>query len=96
MQLILNKNKIPFATWKQILEAGVDIILISEHSFFLCQKNDPQPFSSAAQNYEASNSPGRARKALEEVFKKYKHASYNQKVEMVTDVILQNHMASTS
>ncbi|KAF8447418.1 hypothetical protein L210DRAFT_943936, partial [Boletus edulis BED1] len=87
---------IPFSTWKQILQAGVDIILISELSFFLCQKNDPQPFSSAAQNYKASNSPGRAKKALEEVFKQYNHASYDQKVEMVTNVVLQNHMASTN
>ncbi|KAF8120843.1 hypothetical protein EV363DRAFT_1104144, partial [Boletus edulis] len=84
---------IPFATWKQILQAGVDIILISELSFFLCQQNDPQPFSSAVQKYKASDSPGRAKKALEEVFKEYtNHASYDQKVEMVTNVILQNNM----
>ncbi|KAG6369763.1 hypothetical protein JVT61DRAFT_13580 [Boletus reticuloceps] len=67
-QTLKPHNVIPFATWKQILQAGV------------------------AQKYKASNSPGRAKKALEEVFKKYDHASYDQKVEMVTNVILQNHI----
>jgi len=95
-QTLRPHNVVPFSTWKQILQAGVDIILISELSFFLSQNNDPQPFSSAAQKYKASNSPGRIKKALEEIFKKYNHASHEEKVEMVTNVILQNHIAPTN
>ncbi|KAF8128558.1 hypothetical protein EV363DRAFT_1107361, partial [Boletus edulis] len=91
-QVLKPHSTIPFSTWKQVLQAGVDIILISEHSFFLYQQNDPKPFSSASEKYKASDSCRRVRKALKVVFKQYGKLSYDDKVDMVTNVILQNHM----
>ncbi|KAF8128597.1 hypothetical protein EV363DRAFT_1101545, partial [Boletus edulis] len=85
-------STIPFSTWKQVLQAGVDIILISEHSFFLYQQNDSEPFSSAAEKYKGSDSCKRVTKALEVVFKQYGKLTYGDKVDMVTNVIVQNHM----
>ena len=66
--------------------------MISELSFFLHLKHDPQPFSSAAKQYKASDSCNRISKALKEGFKQYEQASYEQKVEMIINVICQNHM----
>ncbi|KAF8126032.1 hypothetical protein EV363DRAFT_1107992, partial [Boletus edulis] len=80
---------LPFSTQKQILQAGVGIILISEHSFFLCQQNNPQPFSSAIQKYKASGLHHRVKKVLEEeVFKQYNKATPDQKVDMIIKVIV--------
>ena len=67
-------------------------ILILEHSFYLFQQKDPQPVSSAAQKYLASNTPASVGKALDDVFKQYNKASNNEKVAMVLKVISQNHM----
>ncbi|KAF8119953.1 hypothetical protein EV363DRAFT_1193980, partial [Boletus edulis] len=83
---------VPFSTWKQILKYGVDILLILEYSFYLHQQGVTQPLSSAAQKYKASGSQDGLRKALEEVFKQYDKASQAEKVDMITNVILQNHM----
>ncbi|KAH0826999.1 hypothetical protein J3R83DRAFT_4663 [Lanmaoa asiatica] len=69
--------------------------MILEHSFCLYQQKYLDLYlviSSAAQKYKASDSHGRVEKALEEVFKEYGKASENQKVDMVTNVILQHHM----
>ncbi|KAF8555199.1 hypothetical protein OG21DRAFT_1521950, partial [Imleria badia] len=45
-----------------------------------------------AQKYKTSDSHGRVKKALEEVFKQYGRASYDERVDMATNVILQNHV----
>jgi len=66
--------------------------VISKHSYFLHQQHDPQPFFSAAKHYKASDLPDRIKKALEKVLKQYGKASYAEKVDMVTNVILQNSM----
>ena len=109
--MICNSNG-KFATWKQILQAGVgvfkpfilytpvnitnfstpDAILILEHSFYLSQQDDPQPVSSAAQKYIASDTPARVGKALKDVFMQYNKASEDEKLDMVLKVIIQNHM----
>ena len=105
-------SKGKFATWKQILQAGIgvfkpfilytpvniinffnpDAIIILEHSFYLSQQDDPQPVSSAAQKYIASDIPARVGKALKDVFKQYNKASEDGKLDMVLKVIIQNHM----
>ena len=69
-----------------------DAILILEHSFYLSQQDDPQPVSSAAQKYIASDIPARVGKALKDVFKQYNKASEDGKLDMVLKVIIQNHM----
>lgn len=66
--------------------------MISKHSYFLHHQHNSQPFASAARDYKVSNSHDRISKALEEVFGLYGKASDAQKVDMVTDVILQIHM----
>ena len=69
-----------------------DAILILEHSFYLSQHNDPQPVSSAAQKYFASNTPARVAQALKDVFKQYHKAPEDEKINMVFNLITQNHM----
>jgi len=84
---------VEYLTWIHFIDFNnVDIIMISQHSYFLYQQHDSQPFSSAAKKYKGSDSHGRVKKALEEVFRQYGKASHDQKVEMITNVILQNHM----
>ena len=68
----------------------VDVILIFEHSFHLCQQNDPLPISSAVQMYNVANKPARVGKALEDVFKQYNKASEAEKLDMVLDIIIHN------
>ncbi|KAF8547190.1 hypothetical protein OG21DRAFT_1501683, partial [Imleria badia] len=70
------------------------MLLILEHSFQLHQQSVCQPLSSATQKFKALNSHwhGRIEEALEEVFRQYATASQDQKVDMVTHVIMQNHM----
>jgi len=92
VQLLHSNNQRKSVTWKQILQAGIDAILILEHSFYLFQQNDPHPVSSAAQKYIASNTPDRVGEALQDVFKQYNKASENEQVDMVLNVIIQNHM----
>ena len=70
---------------------NLDAILILEHSFYLSQHNDPQPFS-AAQKYFASNTPARVGQALKDVFKQYHKAPEDEKINMVFNLITQNHM----
>ena len=70
------------------------MILIAEHSFYLSQKNDPRPFSTAAQLYKASDIPARVQMALEEVVKQYGKLSDKEKVDMLSNIILQNHRGS--
>jgi len=91
-QLLDSNTQRKFATWKQILQAGVDAILILEHSFYLSQQNDPQPVSSAAEKYIASNIPVSVAKALKDVLKQYNKASFGEKVAIVLNVIIQNRM----
>ncbi|KAF8548869.1 hypothetical protein OG21DRAFT_1526187 [Imleria badia] len=86
---------VPFSTWKQIFQAGVDIILISQYSFWLYKQHIPQSFSSAAQRYKASETHGRVKKGLEEVFKQFGKTSFDEKVDIVTDLILCNHKTLT-
>ena len=69
-----------------------DAILILEHSFYLSQQDVPQPVSSAAQKYIASETPARVEKALKEVFMQYNKASEDEKLDMVLKVIIQNHI----
>jgi hypothetical protein len=64
-----------------------------EHSFYLSQQNDPQPVSSAAQNYIASDTPARVGEALEDIFKHFNNASEDKNVDMVLKVIIENHMS---
>ena len=66
-------------------------IIILEHSFYLSQQNDPQPVSSAAQKYLASNTPASVGQALEDFFKHNK-ASDGEKTDMVFNIIIQNRM----
>ena len=68
------------------------MILILEHSFYLSQQNDPQPVSSATEKYLASNTPARVGKALQDVFKQYNKASGVEKLDMIFNIIIQNHM----
>ena len=67
------------------------MLLILEHSFELHQKGVDQPLLVAAQKYKRG-SHGNIEEALKEVFKQYGKASQDQKVEMVTNIILQNHL----
>jgi len=93
-QLLDSNTQRKFATWKQILQAGVDAILILEHSFYLSELNDPQPVSTAAKKYIASNTPISVGKALKDVLKQYNKASEEDKVAMVLNVVIQNRMAT--
>jgi hypothetical protein len=92
VQLLDSTTQRKFATWKQILQAGVDAILILEHSFYLSQQNHPQPVSFAAQKYIASNTPAGVGKAIEGIFKQYNKVSDDSKVDMIFKVIIENHM----
>ncbi|KAG8213623.1 hypothetical protein J3R82DRAFT_10308, partial [Butyriboletus roseoflavus] len=68
--------------------------LISEHSFYLSQRNDSRAFSTAAKLYKASNISDMVGKALEEVVKQYGKLSDKEKVDMVSNIILLNHIGS--
>ena len=65
-----------------------DIILISLHSFFLHQQKNSQPVVVAQQKYKASKMHGRVQNALEEVFKQFGKASFDERVDMVANIIL--------
>jgi hypothetical protein len=75
-----------------LISHNPEAILILEHSFYLSQQNYPQPVSSAAQKYIASDMPAGVGKTLEDVFKQYNKASEDKKVDMVLKVIIENHM----
>ena len=77
-----------------MISHDTDAILILEHSFYLSQQNDPQPVSSAIQKYNASNMHARVGEALEDTLKQleYNKASENEKVDMILNVIIQNHL----
>lgn len=68
------------------------MLCILEHSFQIHQQGVHQPLSSATQKYKALDSHGMIEEALEGVFEQYDSASQDQKVEMVTNIILQNHL----
>ncbi|KAF8549896.1 hypothetical protein OG21DRAFT_1514684 [Imleria badia] len=70
------------------------MILILEHSFKLLHEEEgvDQPLLSAVQKYQALGLHGRLEEALKEVFKQYGKASPDQKMDMVTNMILQNHL----
>ncbi|KAF8556884.1 hypothetical protein OG21DRAFT_1551482 [Imleria badia] len=92
-QVLKSNNHVKLATWQQILQAGVDALIISEHSFHLAQQNDPQPISSAAQRYSASSISAQVKMALKGVFQQYREVSEEEKVDMIFNLIMQNHMA---
>ncbi|KAF8127826.1 hypothetical protein EV363DRAFT_1119478, partial [Boletus edulis] len=79
-------------TWQQYLQAGVETLLILEHSFYLSQRGDSDPVSSAAQKYWMSDIPTKVNIALEDVFMQYGTASEEEKVAMICNVVMQNHM----
>lgn len=72
----------------------IDRVLILEHSFHLFQQDIPRPFLTAAQQYKASSIPAKIRKALVEVVKQYDKLSDMEKVDMVSNIILQNCMGN--
>ena len=71
---------------------NIGILLILEHSFHLHQQGVCPSLPTIAQKYEELGSQDGVKKALEEVFKRYGKASQEEKVEMITNVIHQNHM----
>ncbi|KAF8130308.1 hypothetical protein EV363DRAFT_1219247, partial [Boletus edulis] len=79
-------------SWKQYLQASVETLLILEQSFYLCQQGDPDAISSAAQEYKTSEIPTKVNVALKDVFTHYGTASKNEKVDMICNIITQNHM----
>jgi hypothetical protein len=70
-----------------------DLLLILEHSFYLVHQKDSQPLLSAAEKYKASNTPKNVRLATKGIFDQYGQASKEEKVEMISNVILQNRMS---
>ncbi|KAF8549897.1 hypothetical protein OG21DRAFT_1525518, partial [Imleria badia] len=68
-----------FPQWKQILKAGVVMVLILEHSFQLHQQDVQWSLLSVDEKYKASGSYDRLEEALKEVFKQYGKASQDQK-----------------
>ncbi|KAF8130260.1 hypothetical protein EV363DRAFT_1335658 [Boletus edulis] len=81
-------------TQQQYLQAGVETLLILEQSFYLSQQGDPDAVSSAAQEYKTSDIPTKVNVALKDVFTHYASgtASKNEKVDMICNIITQNHM----
>ncbi|KAF8130252.1 hypothetical protein EV363DRAFT_1075147, partial [Boletus edulis] len=81
-------------TQQQYLQAGVETLLILEQSFYLSQQGDPDAVSSAAQEYKTSDIPTKVNVALKDVFTHYASgtASRNEKVDMICNIITQNHM----
>ncbi|KAF8119478.1 hypothetical protein EV363DRAFT_1105507, partial [Boletus edulis] len=81
-------------TQQQYLQAGVGTLLILEQSFYLSQQGDPDAVSSAAQEYKTSDIPTKVNVALKDVFTHYASgtASKNEKVDMICNIITQNHM----
>ena len=75
-----------------LISHDIDVILILEHSFYLSQQDTPQPVSLAVQQYNASNTPARVGKSLEDVFGQYNRASETEKIHMVLNIITQNRM----
>ena len=65
-----------------------DIILISLHSFFLHQQKISKPVVAAQQQYKVSKMQGRVKNALEEVVKLFGKASFDERVNMVANIIL--------
>ena len=75
-----------------IFISNTGILLVLEHSFYLCKQGVHPSLPSIVQKYKELGSKDGVKKALKEVFKKYGKASQEEKVEMVTNVIHQNHM----
>ena len=73
-----------------------DIILISIHSFFLHQQKISEPVVAAQQQYKASKMHGRVKNALEEVFKQFGKAPFDERVNMVADIILHHTIGMCS
>ncbi|KAF8430599.1 hypothetical protein L210DRAFT_3562274 [Boletus edulis BED1] len=87
-------NQGNLTTQQQYLQAGVETLLILEQSFYLSQQGDPDAVSSAAQEYKTSDIPTKVNVALKDVFTHYASgtASKNEKVDMICNIITQNHM----
>ncbi|KAF8123940.1 hypothetical protein EV363DRAFT_1178938 [Boletus edulis] len=79
-------------TWQQSLQAGVGSLLILEQSFYLSQQGDPDVVFSAAQQYRISDIPTKVNTALKDVFIHYGTVSKEEKVDMICNIITQNHM----
>ncbi|KAF8127834.1 hypothetical protein EV363DRAFT_1124940, partial [Boletus edulis] len=92
IQALKSDNQDNLITWQQYLQAGVGTLLILEHSFYLSQMEDSDPISSAAQKYWMSDIPTKVNIALEDVSMQYGTASKEEKVAMICNVVMQNHM----
>ncbi|KAF8438587.1 hypothetical protein L210DRAFT_251968 [Boletus edulis BED1] len=91
-QALRSDNQGNLISWKQYLQASVGTLLILEQSFYLSQQGDHDAVSSAAQEYKTSDIPTKVNVALKDVFTHYGTASKNEKVDMICNIITQNHM----
>jgi hypothetical protein len=78
------------------IDCFVDALLILELSFYLFHQKHSQPLLSAAQKYKASNRPKMVKSAMKDIFDQYGKISQEKKVQMILNVILQNHMSMLS
>ncbi|KAF8127835.1 hypothetical protein EV363DRAFT_1171570 [Boletus edulis] len=75
----------------QYLQASVETLHILEQSFYLLQQGDPDAVSSAVQEYRTSDIPTMVNIALKDVFTHYDTTSKKEKVDMICNIITQNH-----
>lgn len=68
------------------------MLLVLEHSFQLHQEGVHQPFSLAKKKLNVLDLHAGVEKATNEVFEQYDKVSQDQKVDMVTNLIFQNHL----
>lgn len=74
---------------------NVDVILILDLSFFLSQQMDPHPILSAAEKYKASNISAKVEVVLQDVSMQYSIASIEEKIGIIFNVVMQNHMSKS-
>ncbi|KAF8438523.1 hypothetical protein L210DRAFT_3544288 [Boletus edulis BED1] len=93
-EALWSDNQGNLTTQQQYLQASVETLIILEQSFYLSQQGDPDAVSSAAQEYKTSDIPTKVNVALKDVFTHYASgtASKNEKVNMICNIITQNHM----
>ncbi|KAF8443154.1 hypothetical protein L210DRAFT_3739897 [Boletus edulis BED1] len=91
-QAAYRASKDNLTTWQQYLQASVETLLILEQSFYLSQQGDPNAVFSAAQQYRISDIPTKVNIALKDVFSHYGITSMKEKVDMICNIITQNHM----
>ena len=66
-----------------------------ELSFFLSQEKDPQPILSAAEKYKASGISAKVEAVLQDVSMLYSTASQEEKIDMIFNVVMENHMSKS-